>query len=200
MLKWYVALGAVASAGSLLAQTSSAPCGPDAPIVYHGSTYALVDIGTRCAFAADLATQFYRNGEPIASGADPGGWPAAVQGLYVPALLDEDAPPPALPAGHLYNAHAVLDGRGLCPAGFHVGTEADFDAAFQGSHLAGPTGYISSTDGRHYDIASFTGWWTSTAAGSGLTHLYIEESAELQLGRYALDDLRAGFAVRCFRD
>ena len=53
MLKWYVALGAVASAGSLLAQTSSAPCGPDASIVYHGSTYALVDFGTRCAFAAD---------------------------------------------------------------------------------------------------------------------------------------------------
>ena len=200
MMKWCVALGAVASAASLLAQTSSAPCGPDASIVYHGSTYALVDFGARCGFASDLATQFYRNGELIASGADPGGWPAAVQGLYVPALLDEDAPPPALPAGHLYNAHAVLDGRGLCPAGFHVGTESDFDAAFTMSHFTGPTGRISSTDGRHYDIATFAGWWTSTAAGSGLMHLYIEESAEPGLGRYALDDLRAGYAVRCFRD
>jgi len=80
MLKWNVAFGAVASAASLLAQTSSAPFSLVASIVYHGSTYALVDLGTRCGFASDLATQFYRNGEPIASGADWGGWPAAVSG------------------------------------------------------------------------------------------------------------------------
>jgi len=80
MLKWNVAFGAVASAASLRAQTPSAPFSPVASIVYHGSTYALVDLGTRCGFASDLATQFYRNGEPIASGADPGARPAAVSG------------------------------------------------------------------------------------------------------------------------
>jgi hypothetical protein len=43
-------------------------CGSQSTLNYNGRTYDLVEIGGQCWFAENLATEQYKNGEPIISG------------------------------------------------------------------------------------------------------------------------------------
>ena len=93
------------------------------PLNYQGYDYATIQIGDQCWFAENLRAENYQNGDAIDNGVDPSIWSSVNSGLFTPAYGDlEDVEI----WGMLYNGHAVLDPRKLCPSGWHVGSDSDF--------------------------------------------------------------------------
>lgn len=94
-----------------------------APII-DGMTYPLVTIGSQTWFAQDLVTTRYANGDPIINITDNTIWSTSTTGAW--ANYNNNNPNPGSPYGKLYNGYAVIDSRGLCPAGTHVSTLQDW--------------------------------------------------------------------------
>jgi uncharacterized protein (TIGR02145 family) len=110
-------------------------CGGQTSLTYDGSTYDLVEIGGQCWFADNLATDQYRNGDPIPTGLNNTIWENTTQGAYVNtfSILDYD-----LIYGKLYNWYAINDSRSLCPLGWHVPSDCEW------MYLEGSLGMILS--------------------------------------------------------
>jgi uncharacterized protein (TIGR02145 family) len=98
-------------------------CGGQTSLTYDGRTYDLVEIGGQCWFADNLATDQYRNGDPIPTGLDNTTWQNTTSGAY--AIYNND-PANDVTYGKLYNWHTTVDSRGLCPTGWHVATDCEW--------------------------------------------------------------------------
>jgi uncharacterized protein (TIGR02145 family) len=98
-------------------------CGGQTSLTYNGLTYDLVEIGGQCWFADNLATDQYRNGDPIPTGLDNTTWQNTTAGAY--AIYNND-PANDVTYGKLYNWYTTVDTRGLCPAGWHVPTDCEW--------------------------------------------------------------------------
>jgi len=92
---------------------------------YHGYDYATVQIGEQCWFAENLRNTNYRNFDPIPTGLDNEEWQTSSYGAYT--IYDNDSTN-AITYGLLYNFHAVVDSRGLCPIDWHVPSDIEFMA------------------------------------------------------------------------
>jgi len=115
-------------------------CAPNCgdPVSYQGYDYETVLIGDQCWFAENLRNELYNNGDTIPSGLSDGDWAYTTSGAV--AVYGEDAgctnyspdidacdPAQSLDEyGRLYNWHAVVDARGLCPNGWHVPTDGEW--------------------------------------------------------------------------
>jgi uncharacterized protein (TIGR02145 family) len=155
-----------------------------------GNVYKTVTIGNQVWMAADLKTTRYRNGDLI--------------GTTSPATLDissESTPKyqwayagdesNVATYGRLYTWYAATDSRNVCPAGWHVSTDAEWqtlidflggDIAAQGklkeagtTHWHSPntdatneSGFTALPGGNRFNNEPFTGlgygshWWTAT--------------------------------------
>ena len=91
---------------------------------WQGIRYDVVEMGGQCWFAENLNVSAYRNGDAIAYGDEDDVWRRATQGMR--CHYDHDAAK-SEQYGQLYNGHAVLDARGLCPVGWHVPSESDWE-------------------------------------------------------------------------
>jgi uncharacterized protein (TIGR02145 family) len=98
-------------------------CGGQTSLTYDGRTYDLVEIGGQCWFADNLATDQYRNGDPIPTGLDNATWQNTNSGAY--AIYNND-PSNDVTYGKLYNWYTTVDSRGLCPTGWHVPTDCEW--------------------------------------------------------------------------
>jgi uncharacterized protein (TIGR02145 family) len=98
-------------------------CGGQTSLTYDGRTYDLVEIGGQCWFADNLATDQYRNGDPIPTGLDNATWQNTTAGAY--AIYNNDAATNTT-YGKLYNWYTTVDTRGLCPTGWHVPTDCEW--------------------------------------------------------------------------
>jgi uncharacterized protein (TIGR02145 family) len=90
----------------------------------NGNNYPTVLIGNQWWMAENLRTATYANGEPIPN--VPGsGFCSLTSGAwchnYNYSALDSVY-------GKLYNWYTTVDPRGLCPSGWHVPTEDDWDS------------------------------------------------------------------------
>jgi len=95
-----------------------------------GNVYKTITLGTQTWMAENLRTTHYQNGDsiPNVKGAtDPSLWGNLTTGAYCAynntGNLDSIAT-----FGLLYNGYAVTDSRNIAPAGWHVPTDADWDA------------------------------------------------------------------------
>lgn len=106
-----------------------------------GNEYANVTIGIQCWFAENLRTTRYRDGSRISATSDKVTWKKSIIGLWT--TYDSDETNDRF-FGKLYNWHAVKDSRGLCPAGWKVPAESDWNAlAFYLD--TSPGGYLKAT-------------------------------------------------------
>jgi uncharacterized protein (TIGR02145 family) len=97
---------------------------PDTVTDIEGNIYTTVVIGLQCWMAENLETTQYRNGTPIEyPGSDNTEWENNTTGAY--AWFDNDISWKDS-YGALYNWHAVMSAHGLCPAGWHVPTDAEW--------------------------------------------------------------------------
>lgn len=199
-------------------ETVEFTCGD--PVDYHGYDYATVQIGEQCWFAENLLTEFYDNGDGILGDLSDEDWTTTSDGAQ--AIFDDSISNLNV-YGRLYNFHAVLDERSLCPAGWHVPEDSSWDTLTEslgGVDYAGLAMKSSADDLPSWDgdnSSGFSGlpggyrdldgdyvspskgrWWTSTVYGCGAWHrdLFPNNDA-LLLSSYCN---RAGFSVRCLKD
>ena len=96
-----------------------------------GNTYTSVVLGNGQEWMAEnLKTTKYANGDPIPNVPD-GSWNSLNTGAYCWYDNDNNY---ENPYGKLYNFYAVDDSRNVCPTGWHVPTNSEWDS------LAGYTG------------------------------------------------------------
>jgi len=100
------------------------PC-PGTPTVtdVDNNTYNTVQIGTQCWMKSNLKVSKYRNGNSIPTGLGNSAWENTTSGAY--AIYDNDPVNDGL-YGKLYNHYAVTDSRGLCPTGWHVPSDGEW--------------------------------------------------------------------------
>ena len=98
----------------------------DSPSVtdIDGNTYPVVSIGGQCWMAENLRTTRYRDGAEIPNVTDTTAWTALGTGAW--SNYNNDTVNDAL-YGQLYNWFAASDVR-ICPQGWHVPTDADWQA------------------------------------------------------------------------
>ena len=191
-------------------------------VEYFGVTYPTVAIGQQCWFAENLQTAHYRNGEPIQDGLSKRAWRKTRKGATSEVEPDDSWNP--IVYGRHYNGYAVMDPRGLCPAGWRVPTEEDWavlEAAitptlrspsdmaealktprFSGNNSSGfaatAAGLSASDTGEaaYRNVAAF--WWTSTREGDELRYRHLYENFSYLNASSTLPGV--GMSIRCVRE
>jgi uncharacterized protein (TIGR02145 family) len=90
-----------------------------------GNSYQTVQIGTQCWMQSNLKTSKYRNGDNIPIGVHSSGSYTVYNNNSNNNLI----------YGKLYNYYAVEDTRGICPTGWHVPTENEWQSLPDGGSL-----------------------------------------------------------------
>ncbi len=99
---------------------------PGTPTVtdIDGNLYQTVQIGTQCWTQSNLKVSKYRNGDNIPTGLNNSAWGSTIDGAFD---IYDNNPVNDLLYGKLYNHYAVMDTRGLCPTGWHVSTDDEWN-------------------------------------------------------------------------
>jgi uncharacterized protein (TIGR02145 family) len=90
----------------------------------EGNSYRTIAIGNQVWMAENLKTSHFNNGDPIEIITDDTEWSSATAPACCSILNANDYD---CPYGKLYNRYTVFDSRGVCPAGFHIPTQAEWD-------------------------------------------------------------------------
>lgn len=92
------------------------------------NTYHTVSIGNQCWTSENLKTSRYNNGDLIPIVTDNGTWSNLRSGKTgARTWYNNDSTTYENPYGNLYNAFVITDTRGLCPRGWHVPTDAEWN-------------------------------------------------------------------------
>jgi uncharacterized protein (TIGR02145 family) len=130
----------------------------------EGNTYKTIKIGSQTWMAENLRTTKYRNNTPITNITDNTQWQNNTTGTW--SYYNNDATYNS-PYGKLYNWYAVVNSNGICPAGWHVPTDAEWTTLT--TFLGGQSvrGGKMKSVGTQYWISPNTGA-TNTSGWSGL--------------------------------
>jgi uncharacterized protein (TIGR02145 family) len=150
----------------------SCPGSPTATDV-DGNVYNTVQIGTQCWTQSNLKVSKYRDGSSIPNITDNTLWAQASNGAW--SHYDNDYNNDDF-YGKLYNWHAVNDSRGLCPTGWHVPTDAEWNTLVR---YLDPNAYTATVGWQSTNaggaLKSTSSWWNSPNTGatnsSGFTAL-----------------------------
>jgi uncharacterized protein (TIGR02145 family) len=185
--------------------------------------YKSVQIGSQTWMAENLRTGTYRNGEPIELVTDNNDWKNLNTGAY---CSYDNTRNNASVYGYLYNWYAVSDPRGLCPNGWHVPSDSEWQKLIEylgggdkaGGKLKSPKLWKSpNTDAdniydfsgipggwRHYSgtfyyITEYSYWWGATSESTFIAWYYRLSYYGGSVYRYGLSK-RDGLSVRCIKD
>ncbi len=89
----------------------------------EGNVYKTIVIGTQEWMAENLNTSIYRNGDAISTNLNPSDWWTDTTGAWTYYNNDANY---ACPFGKLYNWYTGVDSRQLCPTGWHVPSEMEW--------------------------------------------------------------------------
>nr|MBM3931714.1 hypothetical protein [Sphingomonadales bacterium] len=94
-----------------------------------GFIYYTVLIGNQCWMQSNLRTTRYRNGNVITTGLPNITWQSTTSGAYAVYNISPYTNPTQNDSawGKLYNHYAVLDIRGICPTGWRIPSESDWN-------------------------------------------------------------------------
>jgi len=160
---------------------------------YDGNVYHTVAIGNQVWLKENLKTTHYNNGLPVPHVSGGNSWNGLTTGAR--CYYNNDSVAFASVYGALYNWYAAAGINEICPAGWHVPTDAEWTAVeifLGGSYIAG--GKMKEAGTAHWlspntgatNSSDFTGlpggmlgtnftfetlyenglWWTSTTSGS----------------------------------
>jgi uncharacterized protein (TIGR02145 family) len=115
-----------------------------------GNTYNTVLIGSQCWMQSNLKVSKYRNGDNIPTGLSNNAWQNTMDGAYA---IYNNNPVNDVLYGKLYNHYAVMDTRGVCPTGWHVPTNGEWNLLVK---------YLDP----NADTTASSVWQSSVAGGS----------------------------------
>ena len=124
--KYYVRAYAIIGTGNVIysAERDFFTATPVTVVDIDGNTYNIVKIGQQFWMQENLRTATYNNGTTILTGLNDADWTSNISG----ACADYDnVPANSSVSGKLYNAYAVANPAGLCPTGWHVATNSDWN-------------------------------------------------------------------------
>lgn len=224
-----IQLAAVASSGGSGGSSSGGGCGSTPSgfacgqtLNHYGEAYSTVAIGSQCWFAENLKATSFCDGTPIPDGLTAGATAStAARGFLLP-----DSASTYAAKGLFYNWFAATDPRGLCPSGWHVPTDTEWQTmvdhlggwSVAGGELKSPspvwngnspgsgfnalqTGHwMWNGSGSFESVAFYAWWWTSTAldATNGAPRYVQTSFAEILQG--VPRQKGSGMAVRCLQD
>lgn len=90
----------------------------------QGNTYKTIIIGSQVWMAENLKTSRYRNGDLIPNITEQVVWEGISGGAWCNYENDSQYD---CPYGKLYNWYTVSDARNICPTGWHVPSESDWN-------------------------------------------------------------------------
>jgi uncharacterized protein (TIGR02145 family) len=212
------------------------PC-PGTPTVkdIDGNTYNTVQIGTQCWMRDNLKVTKHRDGSIIpldGSGGTSGNgtgqtWSSRATGartVYGHSATNLST------YGYLYNWYAVSDTKGLCPSGWNVPSESDWntlsnflgDEIFAGGKMkeSGTTNWVSPNinannesgfsaipsgfrkfEGEFSNLGSFSIWWSSTIFDEGDEVWALSvKNDNSTLSWSDLETFELGASIRCIKD
>ena len=188
-----------------------------------GNIYSTVLIGGRWIMAENLKTAHFRDGSAIANLVSNASWTDTI-----PAWCHyQHNPTYEHTFGKMYNWYCVSDTSGLCPAGWHVPTDAEWTAlidslggeAIAGGKMKALTGWnspnVQATNesgftgkpggyrdgyGTFYVLNRTGNWWSSTLNGPvapWFRSLYYNDG---DINRMTNSSINSGMSVRCMKD
>lgn len=142
----------VAYGSVVIVNTPPAPYACGTPIIDRsGFSYPTIQIGSQCWTSTNLRVTSYSNGDPLVGGLDSAGWSTTQLGAWT---INTAEPQFEANYGKLYNAHAAADPRNLCPIGWRVPTDPDWQALTQFLGLSGYGNLTSDFRGMGFALKS----------------------------------------------
>ncbi len=189
-----------------------------------GNIYPTVLIGNQLWMADNLRTATYANGEPIANVTNNNVWIFSSSGAW--CNYDNNVANETV-YGKLYNWLTTVDPRGLCPAGWHVPTDAEWTILTDylgGLSLAGgkmksvsgwawpntgatnesgfsglPGGFRFGNGSGDDGIDAYGYWWSSSGLSAAFSY-FRSLSCCIDDAYRSSQDKQFGFSVRCVKD
>jgi uncharacterized protein (TIGR02145 family) len=191
---------------------------------FDGNTYNTITIGTQVWMRENLKVSHYRNGDVILNETNGTAWVDLTDGAY--CWYNNDVANKAV-YGALYNFYAVNSSKNLCPAGWHVATDGEWNTLVNylgPSNIAGgmlkdtllwnspnsggdnssgftalPGGSRGWSDGRFEGLGINGFWWTGSwnPPYDPSVSLLWYNSAQINIYGNPKKD---GFSVRCLKD
>jgi uncharacterized protein (TIGR02145 family) len=192
-----------------------------------GNYYPVLRIGSQVWLGENLKTSRFQNGDFISYSANATDWTLNTGNVSYTYPLDD--PFYGLGYGILYNYHAVADLRNICPVGWHVPSDAEWNALINflgGDVVAGgklkspgdsfwavpnqsatnitsfgafPLGIRSETDGLFYYFYEHAYYWTSTPQDP-MNSWYRSLQYDHGMVMHNTANVGAGLNVRCVMD
>ena len=133
-------------------------------------TYQVVQINGQCWFAENLRTKTYATGDTIPTVSDSGAWQNQTTGAT--CVYDNNETLAAQTSyGRLYNWYAVNNSQGLCPNGWHVPSNLEWNELWNNAGESDTEASVAlrSTSGwDEYDSSdSFPGSCPNLVSGNG---------------------------------
>ena len=185
-----------------------------------GNSYKTVIIGTQEWMAENLKVTHYRNGDPITNITDNTQWVNnRTQGAW--CSYNNDAANKTT-YGLLYNFYAIADSRGICPTGWHVPSDSEWNTLIEylgGADIAGyklkkvgenidsdnSSGFNALLGGRkfYYDgqflhLKGEDAWWSSTGDESYAWTRFLYSTEKSIHREESLN--YSGLSIRCVKD
>jgi uncharacterized protein (TIGR02145 family) len=137
-----------------------------------GNNYKTITIGAQEWMAENLKVSHYQNGDPISVVTNDATWLGLSTGAF--CWYNNDSITYDCPYGKLYNWYAVTDSRNLCPAGWHVPSDLEWNTLignFDPAYYQFVSGTQSSTAGGKMKTTGTDYWSSPNVAdnGSGLS-------------------------------
>jgi len=225
-------LASVSTSGGTTGSTTSSGCGSTPtsfscgqPITHHGVAYSTVQIGTQCWFAENLKALYFCDGTPIPNDlVDGHNNSSAARGVWFP-----DSATTFATKGVPYNWYAATDSRGVCPSGWHVPSETEWQTLVD--HLGGWSvagGEIKSpspvwngntpgsgfnalqtgsweyntfaNSGSYANITNYAWWWTSTSISATDANFRLVQTSFAEVLQSQTRPKSQGNAIRCLKD
>lgn len=189
------------------------------------NTYNAIKIGTQIWMQENLSVTHYRNGDAIANVTDNGTWSNLSSGAC--CWYDNDNDNREI-YGAMYNYYAVVDGRELCPTGWHIPSDAEWtilseylggdevaggkmkafglthwlkpntDATNSSGFTAFPGGY-REFDGAFNSLGIEGKWWSTTTYDATTSMMCYIYNNYSTLFRENFNIIN-GLSVRCVKD
>ncbi|HRZ41538.1 MAG TPA: FISUMP domain-containing protein [Bacteroidales bacterium] len=150
----------------------ASPC-PGMPTMtdYNGNIYNTIQIGTQCWMQENLKARNYKNGTVIPNITDDTTWAGLSTGAI--CWYNNDSASYAATYGALYNWYAVDDANGLCPTGWHVPTDPEWQTLemFLGMSQAqaGSTGLRGTDEGGKMKEAGLAHWYSPNTCATNVS-------------------------------
>ena len=150
-------------------------CGLQTSVNYLGHEYPLVDLGDQCWFGENLSVQVFRNGDAIPFLGTNGDALLANDGTGIDGYTYPNGDVALADQGYLYNGYVTIDERAICPTGYRLPNQDDFNSLRE-KFLADPDSFLDSVNWHGSNENGFsavpTGRFENDFKGFG-THMWL---------------------------